>query len=92
MKKHEFYSLVRKNNQVTARQWQGWTDGEYNYYRINGMWCCIVPDCGLSVSYGETRAIARANADLLKEQIERKRNSPEWPGMVERFTKAVMEA
>lgn len=91
MKKNIFYSLVRENGKPVAKQWQGWTDGEYNYYKSCDMWYCIHPECGLSVAYGETRAIARANADLCTERIEQKRNSREWSSLVDGLKAAIAE-
>ena len=59
MKKCVFYSLVQSSNKLIAQQWQGWTDGKYNYYKNGGMWFCIEPNCGLSIAAGETRAMAK---------------------------------
>lgn len=89
MKKAVFYSLVYEGGYPTAKQWKGWTDGEYNYYKYKGQWFCIEPYTGLSVGSGETRTIARTFADINKEKIAELRNKPEWGEMVSKLDAAV---
>ena len=89
MKKTVFYSMVLKNGQIGAKQWQGWTDGEYNYYKYRGDWFCIEPNTGHSVGQGETRAIARTFADLNANNIAELRKKPEWLKITAQFSAAI---
>ena len=64
MKQHSFYSLVMEGHRKTARLQQGYTDGQYNYYKQQrgSLWFAIHPVFGLSIATGTTRAEAAAMA------------------------------
>ena len=55
MKKHSFYSLMRKDGKNKAVLHNGFSDGTFYYYKDNYTWYAIHPLCGLSVCYGYTR-------------------------------------
>ena len=58
MKKHSFYSLMRKDGKKRAVLHNGFSDGTFYYYSTGERyktWYAIHPLCGLSVCYGFTR-------------------------------------
>lgn len=90
MKKAIFYSQVRENGKIIAKQWTGWTDGIYNYYN-NGGWFAIEPLTGFAVTTNHnTRKTCAENAHKLHEKVKLKiENSPE---IIARFAALIEEA
>lgn len=72
MKKHKFYSMVREDGEVIAKQHNGYTDGTYNYYRKDSTWYVIHPLNGLSILEERTRKAAaeRAHSPAMVKRIE----------------------
>ena len=73
MKKETFYTLARDpaTGSVKAILRSGYTDGAFNYYKMNSKWFAIVPQYGLALATAYTRKeavrIAFNNLDRLKE-------------------------
>lgn len=69
MKKHTFYSLVLGTNfKPVAKKWDGFTDGQYNYYKNEyNKWFAIEPLTGLSV----------INSRNTRKECEQLANAPE---------------
>lgn len=74
MKKCQFFSMVTsKDNSLTVKMQNGYTDGEFNYYSARrGYWYCIDPQTGLSIASGSTREKAQ---QLIKDNIDRFENA-----------------
>ena len=71
MKKSVFYSVMNLYGAVHAKEHNGYTDGEYNYYRAGKkLWWCIEPNTGLSIAGGETRDQAQQNAYAKRAKVE----------------------
>ena len=88
MKKADFYTMVRENGKNIAKQQNGYTDGNFNYYKNQyGTWHAIHPENGLSVCTDTTRKAAAARAgtmgDLIADAIARNGET-----LRERFEKA----
>lgn len=92
MKKLNFYSMVREENQYLAKQHQGYTDGTYHYYKTGNIWHAIHPVNGLSICNGSTRKRAAERAheprirELIAAALERQHDA------AERFAAAVKKA
>ncbi len=73
MKKCIFYSIVRENGKVIAKQQKGYTDGIFNYYSTRGTWFAIYPEVGMSIKTADKRkdAAAAANNPETLKQLER---------------------
>lgn len=73
MKKCIFYSIVRENGKVFAKQQKGYTDGVFNYYSNMGTWFAIHPASGMAVKTADKRkdAAAAANNPKTLEQLTR---------------------
>lgn len=72
MKKCQFYSMMRTDNGPAAVLHDGYTDGTYNYYKLNGAhWCAIHPANGLQLAYAYTRkeCAEKAHAPGMAEKI-----------------------
>ena len=71
MKKSKFYSMVREEGKVIAKQHQGYTDGTYYYYKKDSLWHVIHPVNGLSICSGYTRKAAaeRAHEPVMLQRI-----------------------
>lgn len=70
MKKTAFYSMVRENGKNIAKQQNGYTDGQYNYYKNQyGVWHAIHPENGLSICTDTTRKAAAARAATYADNI-----------------------
>ena len=73
MKKEAFYTLVRdlETGSVKAMLRSGYTDGAFNYYKMNSKWFAIVPQYGLALATAYTRKeavkIAFNKLDKLEE-------------------------
>ena len=94
MKKHEFYTMVRKNGKVVAELQKGYTDGTYHYYKKDYTWFAIYPDNGLSICAEDTRKAAAASAhnpkfkDMIAEAIKRQAVTAErFAALVEKAKK-----
>ncbi len=74
MKKHTFYSLIRDEKGKRAVLQQGYTDGEYHYYKKeNSVWFAIYPLNGLALCSGATRkaCVEKVRASRLQEKLNR---------------------
>ena len=90
MKKHEFYSMMLKDNKKQAVKHEGYTDGVYNYYKGASQWFAIVPAVGLSVCQAYTRKEAAAQAHKLTQKVKERLQA--IPGAIEEFTRFRSEA
>lgn len=73
MKKHSFYSMIRRDHKSVAVLHHGYSDGTFYYYKNYNTWYAIHPLIGLSVTYGYTRkeCAEKAHApELFKKIIE----------------------
>ena len=78
MKKIDFYTLVRLNNNgiegnVGAVLVKGYTDGKFNYYRGRGGWFAIHPVALLSAGWTSPTlkaAVAAANHPDMLEKVQ----------------------
>ena len=92
MKKLQFYSMVREDNDYIAKLQNGYTDGTYNYYKKGTAWYAIHPDNGLSIKWASTRKAA-AEAAHEPRMVERIEAAVErQPEAAERFAAAVRAA
>ena len=92
MKKHNFYTMVRQDNDYIAMLQCGYTDGTYNYYKKGTAWYAIHPDNGLSIRWASTRKAA-AEAAHEPRMVERIVAAVErQPEAAERFAAAVKQA
>ena len=55
MNKTTFYSIMQREGGPRAVLHEGYTDGTFYYYRLNGTWCAIFPKVGLCIANGSTR-------------------------------------
>ena len=87
MRKCKFYSLilVGTSKKPVAKEWNGYTDGRYNYYK-NGLWFVIEPTTGLSMAYGDTRQEA---AEKITPALIEQANKAVTGDLIDRFNKAV---
>ena len=72
MKKTNFYVLRRRNAKISAELINGWSDGNFFYYRSDGrIWRAVHPGCGLAVCSGYTRkeAVETANTPEMTKRI-----------------------
>ena len=65
MTKLNFYSLMRVGGKAQAILHNGYTDGDFNYYKNGSSWSAIHPLYGLSVASGATRKDAAEEAHQL---------------------------
>jgi hypothetical protein len=92
MKKTIFYSMVREEGEVIAKQHQGYTDGTFYYYKKDSLWHAIHPANGLSICSSYTRKAAAERAheprmlDRIAAALERQQDA------AERFAAAVKKA
>lgn len=74
MKKINFYTLKAQGVESVS----GYTDGTFNYYTSGGNsyngWAAILPDCGLSVCFANTRKKCAEIAH--SAEMQEKLNSP----------------
>ena len=78
MKKIDFYTLIRLNNNgiesnVGAVLVKGYTDGKFNYYRGRGGWFAIHPVALLSAGWTSPTlkaAVAAANHPDMLEKVQ----------------------
>ena len=72
MKKHQFFSMVRgANGKPTVKMQNGFTDGEFNYYRERpSVWHCIDPKTGLSIAEGSTKEKAQQAAEGSRDKFD----------------------
>jgi hypothetical protein len=93
MKKYTFYSLIYNGkNGAMAKKWDGFTDGNYNYYKNEfSKWYAIEPTTGLSViNSRNTRKDCEvaANTPEMLENVQKRITK----AMQDRFNKLVQEA
>ena len=90
MKKHQFFSRVRGDgNAPTVKMQNGFTDGEFNYYRERpSVWHCIDPKTGLSIAQGSTKEKAQIAAEFVAEKFDRVQKEPRYQKLVEEFRDA----
>ena len=75
MKKHSFYSMMRRNGKNQAVLHNGYSNSTFYYYKNYYHWEAIHPLCGLSVTSGQTLKEAAKNANA--------------PGMMEKINEAM---
>lgn len=93
MEKTKFYSFMCKAGKKQAVLQDGYSDGEFNYYKGYSEWHAIHPLCGLSVATGGTRkqCAENAHAPALLEEIAR-RMDESGAELTKVFNNAIMEA
>jgi hypothetical protein len=96
MKKHSFYSLMRKDGKTAAVLQNGYSDGTFYFYSTGERyktWYAIHPLFGMSVAYGYSRKECAEKAhspDLIKKIAEHTAKRGE--SLAAAFEKAIQEA
>lgn len=69
-KKCTFYSVITHGRKKKAVKHEGYTDGEFNYYKTeHGYWYCIEPNTGLSIVCSESRKKAYEYKEENKKRV-----------------------
>lgn len=86
MRKIEFYSAVMRDGKKTVEMQNGYTDGEFNYYRAGrAHWYCIDPKTGFSVTTGTSKEKAQLNAKNVIDKFEALKERETYKKMCKEF-------
>ena len=80
MKKIQFYSLVRYNGEIKAMLQNGYTDGEFYYYKSpyhSRKWYVIDPECGIAIWSDKSMKICAAVAhdETIREKVKHEKSN-----------------
>jgi hypothetical protein len=80
-----------QNKKIIAKQWFGYTDGKFNYYKNEwGKWSPIEPSTGLSVTFPRNTLKECKQAANAPELLEKVKNAI-TPELQQRFEKIIFE-